>query len=364
MINGISGIIQVVHRPDRETHKVSARDTFSLQFSAAEKHGKPVLDAQGNPVSKDVMVMAFKEPGPLTPAINPFHKFPKDETLMFLMALSTRDTTYFVGHSGTGKTECVRQVAARLNYNVVQLNFDGHLTRADLIGEYKIISNGNSPEMKFRYGLVPFGFTEPGTILLFDEVDACPPETAFVLQRAISHDLQFLMHETNELFELHPQSCIVGTANTNGQGDDSGLYIAGTNVQNFSFLNRWKTTIAVDYLSAQEETEMLQRMFDGQSTNPKFKDIIASCCAVSSTARAGFKAGTLSVPMTTRDVINWLSKLRKLPYPMKTARYSFLNRMSVQDALTIGEYIQRNFKLPDGDDQKYVKRNAGTGARL
>ena len=341
-----SNITVVPNRPNRETCEVSLIETFGIETGFKMVKGEIVKDSAGNPVRKDKMLTAFKEPGILTPVKNPHYQFPREETVEFLKALAHRDTIYLLGHSGTGKTELVNQVAARLNYNVVTINFDGHLSRSDLIGDWKIV-NG---QMVFRYGLVPLGFTEPGTIVLFDEIDACPPETAFVLQRAISTELRFLMHETNQIFNLHPQNAIIGTANTNGMGDDSSLYIAGTNIQNFSFLNRWQTCIQIDYISPEVEEQILNSMFTAPHAKPYIPGVVKVLAAV----REGFKSNTISVPLTTRDGFNWMQKITRVPLPMKAARYSFLDKLPVADAISIAQLIQRHIKLPEKDDKKYL----------
>ena len=342
-----SKIVTIPHRPNRETKVFSVRETFKIETGIkTDASGSPLKDEHGNMLYKDVTIDGFSEPGILTPKLNPNYVFPKEELVQFLQALKARDTTYLVGHSGTGKTELVNQVAARLNFNVVQINFDGHLLRSDLVGDLKLVGG----EMIFRYGLVPLAFTEPGTIVLLDEVDACPPETAFVRQRAVSSDLRFLMHETNQIFELHPQNCIVGTANTNGMGDESSLYLAGTNVQNFSFLNRWKTVIQLDYISQSDEIVVLERMFP----EPHARQYIAQVVKVLAAVREAFKAGSMSMPLTTRDGINWMEKISRVPLPMKAARYSFLDKLPLNDAMAIANLIQRHFKLVDKDDTKYL----------
>jgi cobaltochelatase CobS len=348
-----SQVKKMPHAPNREMHNLSLSDTFGITLSPIMKKGKPVLDANGEVTHKDKEIKAFKEPGPLTPAHNPHYKFPKQDLIMFLMALSNRDTIYLQGHSGTGKTEMVTQIASRLNYNVVQVNFDGHLLRGDLVGDVKIVKGAT----KFRYGLVPLGFTLPGTILLFDEVDAVAPETAFVLQRAVSGDRKMLLHETNELFELHPQNCITATANTSGMGDDSSLYVAGTNIQNFSFQNRWDTVMQIEYLSPEDEEYILKEMFPKADSS-----IIKSVVQVMSNARENFKGGKLSQPLTTRDSIRWLQKISAWPLPMMTAEYTFLNRMTPEDAMAVAEIIQRIFRLPKKDSNKYVKRSTSKKA--
>ncbi len=343
-----SQVSKIPHADSRDMVDVSLSATFGIQLGPIMKKGQPVKDEQGNIQHKDKMIKGFAAPGPLTPAINPHYKFPKQDLIMFLMAMSNRDTIYLQGHSGTGKTEMVTQIAARLNYNVVQVNFDGHLLRGDLVGDVKIVNGAT----KFRYGLVPLGFTLPGTILLFDEVDAVAPETAFVLQRAVSGDRKMLLHETNEIFELHPQNCIVATANTTGMGDDSSLYVAGTNVQNFSFQNRWDTVMQIDYLSPEDEEDILKKMFPAADVG-----VIKSVVSVMANARESFKGGKLSAPLTTRDSIRWLQKISMWPLPMLTAEYTFLNRMTPEDAMAVAEVIQRVFRLPAKDSTKFVNRS-------
>lgn len=161
-----------------------------------------------------------------------------------------------------------------------------------------------------------------------------------------------LLHETNEIFELHPQNIICATANTSGLGDESGLYIAGTNVQNFSFQNRWDTVMQIEYLPAEEEEKILSKMFPKAN-----KAVVSSVVQVMTSARESFKVGKLSQPLTTRDSIRWLNKLSMWPLPMLTAEYTFLNRMTTEDAMAVAEMIQRVFRLPSKDSTKYVKRS-------
>lgn len=340
----MTNITLVPSQPNRATKKVSLVETFKIETAPVLENGVPKLGANGKPILKDVQITAFEEPGIFTPAVNPNYVFPKEELAQLLAAIENREPAYLVGHSGTGKTALVNQVAARLNYNVIQINFDGHLSRSDLIGDWRLIGGATV----FKHGLVPTAFLEPGTLVLFDEIDACPPETAFVLQRALSEELRFLMHETGELISLHPQNSIIGTANTHGFGDDSGLYAAGTNIQNFSFLNRWPTVISVDYIPQAAEAQVLKAMF------PTCHAFVGPVTLVLQAVRQGFKVGSISVPLTTRDGINWLAKIQRGILPMRAARFSFLDKLTPKDAMSIANIIARYFKLDARDDVKYV----------
>lgn len=321
-------IKKLEHAPHRATEMVSMFEVFGV----------------GDP---SIMIEKFVEPGPFTPKLDPDYIFKKTDTIYGLMALEHKQNCYFVGHSGTGKTEWIKQVAARLNYNVVLVGFDGHLLRSDLIGAHEI----RAMETPFKYGLVPQAFRMPGTILALDEIDACASETAFVLQSALSEARTLYLTETNEIIELHPQNCIMATANTTGQGDESGLYLAGTNVQNFSLLNRFKTTLKFDYLSFDDEVALLTKKYPGEDLK-----VVRGVCAILREVRNAFKAGSISRPLTTRDGINWLGKIDSIGYPMYSAGYAFLNLMSDRDANAVAEYIMGVFDPVAGDDQKYVGR--------
>lgn len=312
---------------NRKTRFVSLAETFKLDLQ------------------RDLQITAFEDRTEFVPAVDPSYVFPVEETVMFLMGLETNNTIYITGHSGTGKTELVRQVAARLNYNLVTLNFDGHLTRADLVGETEFVNN----QTQFRYGALPTAFRSPGTIILLDEIDACPPETAFVLQRALSEDRTLFLLENSESVPLHPQNRIVGTANTSGFGDPTGLYLAGTTVQNYSFMARWQMVLKLRYPSKEVERFILQKRFpevDGK--------VLSAVCDVMTKVRDGYEHSTLTFPLTVRDSINWVSKIALLDLPMKAAKVSFLNKMPVEDARTVAEVIQRTFVLPVEDDQRFV----------
>lgn len=325
--------IQVLqHQPLRPTEQVPMREVFGF---GKEKN----------------MVTRFTDSGPFVPPIDPNYKFPERETAFALLALEKRESCYLVGHSGTGKTELVHQIAARLNYNVVRINFDGHLLRSDLLGEYVFL--GANQGQQWRYGKVPLAFMLPGTIILLDEIDACPPETTFVLQRALDESKTLDLHEVNQVIPCHPQNCIFGTANTKGQGDDSGLYNAGTHIQNFSFVARWKMTLVLDYMSEADEAAMLRKRFAPDKVTD---ETIKGVCQLLASVRSQFKRGTISQPLTTRDAINWIDKLCILQKIVNAAEIAFLNRMPERDAAACAELIYASFDVTEDDSQRFARR--------
>ena len=323
---------------DRAKKQFGIREMFGLDLGYEEdQNGKPIKDKSGKKVPKERQVTGFAEPTQWTPKIDPAHVFPLEETKALLLALELKDRILLVGETGTGKTTLLEQVAARLNYSVVKINFDGAVTRQDLVGEWII----KGKEMQFQYGVLVHAFKMPGTIIILDEWDTISGECAFVLQRPLDkNDGKILLMETGgELIPMHPDNVMAATANTTGQGDDTGLYAHGTKVQNYSQLNRFGMTIRMEYLRPEKEMQMLQ------SRHPNLKKEEAQALVKAITqVREGYVRGELSVPLSPRDLINWADKYLRMGDPIRAATYCFLNRMPPEDAQVTEQLIQRSFE--------------------
>jgi cobaltochelatase CobS len=330
-------ITVVPSAPLRATARISLEAAFGLTFKSG--------------ISEDLKyIEGFASPGPLTPEIDPHYKFSMERLMSFLLALKLKDATYIAGHSGVGKSSFIAQVAARLNYNLVRINFDGNTRSSDLIGSMRAKDGATF----FSHGVLINGFTLPGTIVLLDEVDACPPDAAFAMQRGLEDDHKILIRDTSEVFSLHPQNVIVATANTTGNGDESGLYMAGTNVQNFSFINRFGTVLTFDYMPKADEINLLSRLF------PKFAEsnikAIENVAEIAHITRTQFASGNLSTPLTHRDTINWVKKMSVMPLPRRAAEYSFLNRMLPSEAVSVATLISSKFSPQPGDTTRFIKQ--------
>jgi cobaltochelatase CobS len=324
--------------PVRKKCMFSVRETFGIDMGfETDDNGNQILDAKGQPKLKDRKVQGFEEPTEFTPTIDPGYVFPKEELLVLLLGYASKDRILLVGDTGTGKTSLIEQVAARLNYSVVKINFDGCITRNDLVGEWIV----KGKEMIFQYGVLPLAFRMPGCVIILDEWDTIGEETSFVIQRPLQKDdgKLLIMETGGELIGLHEDNLIVATANTCGQGDDTGLYSQGTRIQNYSQINRFGLTIRMKYLGADKEQEMLLK---------KFPDLEKAEAQMFITAvnkvRDGYSNGQISVPLSPRDLLNWADKYLKMGDAMRAATYCFLNRMSTEDSQITQGIIQRAFE--------------------
>lgn len=324
---------------ERTRVKVNVRDVFGIDLGfQLDDNDNPITDKKGKPVPRDLMVAAYKERTPWVPAIDPDYVFPVEETKILLLGLELRDRILITGETGTGKTSLIEQVCARLNYQVVKVNFDGCITRQDLIGEWIV----KGKEMTFQYGILVRAFKMPGTVIILDEWDTISAECSFVLQRPLQKDDgNILILETGgELIPLHAENAIVATANTVGQGDDTGLYGQGTKVQNYAQLNRFGMTIKMSYLEESKEIEMIHNRFPELEPH-ECAGLVRAVNAV----RDSYANGQISVPLSPRDLINWSEKYLLLGKPVRAARYAFLNRMTAEDAMTTENILNRIFEV-------------------
>lgn len=337
----IQGGIQTIRDQYKERPKLqfSLLETFGVSMGPErDDKGQIITDEHGQPVQRDRQVTGFAEPSEHTPDINPHYVFPQDETLAILLGMNVepKDPILLVGHTGTGKTSLLEQICARLNFGCIKISYDAAVMRGDVIGEPIIIGQ----ETGFQYGIIPVAFCMPGTMIILDEWDAQNEETAFVLQRPLQkEDRSIFLLETRELIKMHPDNVICATANTNGQGDDTGLYGHGTRIQSYAQLNRFTLTVKLDYLPPEKEKELLKKAYKDLD-----EDEIDSLVAAVNKVRDGFTNGQLSVPLSTRDLINWTQKYMLFGDAERAATYCFLNRMSVEDAKVCQGIIQRSFE--------------------
>tara|TARA_B100001057_G_scaffold501169_1_gene621501 strand:- start:8369 stop:10195 length:1827 start_codon:yes stop_codon:yes gene_type:complete len=195
-------------------------------------------------------------PHPHVPEVDEDYVFRPFELLRVLYAIMTNQRCYLHGHTGSGKTTLVEQVAARLNWPFMRINFDSEITRMDLIGRDVLTNDGGVTSSKFVDGILPQMMSGP-YIGCLDEIDFVRPDIAYVLQRALEGNGLMLTEDGGRMVMPHKLFRMFGTGNTVGQGDEFGLY-QGARPQSMAFLDRFTVWIKVDYLKPSDRLKLIK----------------------------------------------------------------------------------------------------------
>ena len=245
----------------------------------------------------DIPHFQWGHPHPLVPEIDESYIFRPEALLKALTGLVRGINTYAVGHTGSGKTTLFLQIAARLNWPLVRVNFDSEITRLDLIGRdvLKVCPSNGVTVSEFIEGVLPTAIAGP-FILLCDEVDRVRPEVSYVFQRALEDQGIMLNEDGGRLVSPHDWHRIVATANTVGQGDEFGLY-QGARHQSQAFLDRFTNWIEFDYLNPADELRLLKDKASGIDD-----DTAQTIMAYVKEHRTAFTNAEILQPISTRAV--------------------------------------------------------------
>lgn len=250
--------------------------------------------------------------GHLVPKIDPYFEFTANAPEIIDALLHCKNVL-ITGPTGSGKTQELLQVMARMEIPKIRANMNGDVTARNFLG-----AKEGDPEKGtyFKYGDLPkaMGFPDglvspprPGIPLIVDEVDYTPPQIASTLSSPAEEGERSLhLMETGESFMAQSGFTILATANTGGKGDDSGQF-TGTEVLNTAFLDRFSVRLNGDYLEPKLEESMLSRRFPKESPSE-----VAKMVQMANEIRNAFTKGELALTMSTRKLIEYFDqKVRK-----------------------------------------------------
>lgn len=280
-----------------------------------------------------------------TPTINENYRFRPDLRLaMLYFLMGPRDGLYIHGPTGAGKSSLVEQTAARLGREVFKISCHERMEFPDFTGLY---IKGGHEHVEGPLTLA----MKRGGIALFDEWDQLPPSTGIGLNGVLDGQ-PLLIPETGELVKPHPMFRIAATGNSAGSGDSLRIY-KGVKAQNAAALDRF-ASLVVDYMSAEEELEVLNKSFASPEGKPLLAEPVSKAMIeVANEVRGLFKACRetgMNHTVTTRTLLRWarrsldMAKSASVQYPVMAAfEIAFLNRLDEDQRLAVEGIVARIF---------------------
>jgi hypothetical protein len=202
-------------------------------------------------------------------------------------------SSWLAGERGTGKTEFVSQLAARLQRKLFRINFDEAIERADFIGG-NTISGG---DVVWKEGVLTQAIQHQGALVLFDEIGFARPQSIAVLHSICEPSVHraVVVNETGKRIPVHKSVAFFCADNSNGHGDDQGSY-AGVRDQNSAFIDRFAYTFMFDYLPVAQESTLISKR---TGVN---KEVATMICKLAAVAREKARSGMLTQPPSLRQL--------------------------------------------------------------
>lgn len=240
---------------------------------------------------------------PYVAARNPLYKFRKDLLRPVLatwnqavnrQAHEPARGLLLTGPSGAGKTSLICQLFARLNVPVFVFDASRSMDLTDAI---RTIGLQDGDTVETLGGIIQA--MTGGYPVLINEFDVLKPEEATILYSILDNGR--CATPDGQVYTAKPGFMLVLTANTNGTGDETGLY-SGTRRQSAALLRRVRV-IEMGYMDMDDERELLKRHF------PKLSDqLLEPIIRVMSQVRSAAKdpASGILRGISTDEVIAWV----------------------------------------------------------
>ena len=208
--------------------------------------GVSVTNANGG----ELWVNLFNDPS--APAVDPCFVWTKPILQHLLLSETTGENLWFGGEKGTGKSETVRQFAAKTGRGYTRINFNKYTTAEDFIGAVGL-ENGATV---FKMGDFLRAFTTPASLILLDEITNADPAVLAVLNGFL--ETNSAVNYGGQVWRRAPNVLVFAADNTMTNGDESGRY-AGTRTMNSALADRFARLVAFKHMTIDVEIEAVVR---------------------------------------------------------------------------------------------------------
>jgi len=317
---GSGGLTITVGEVKHESQNSDVPDLKNVTVEPAKDRGLP------SKFDMQVPVLEWSFNHPAVPEINEDYIMRPEIVDPLIYALLTNKRIWIYGHTGTGKSSLVDQAAARIMYPVVRINFDSEISRMDLIGREVLREENGVTVSKFVDGILPTAMQQP-CILALDEIDFVRSDVSYVLQRLLEDDGELIITEDGgRRVKPHPMFRIVATANTQGNGDETGHY-TGARVQSAAFLDRFTVWSEATYLTKQD---VLKLVDNNETIANYYAEHVAA-----------FIGNSVRLPLTPRGLTSWADLNKVFNNVNASFEATILNRASEADRAVMKGIVDR-----------------------
>tara|TARA_B100002049_G_scaffold232055_1_gene210587 strand:- start:656 stop:1810 length:1155 start_codon:yes stop_codon:yes gene_type:complete len=289
----------------------------------ASKSGRPIM----------LKVSNRGEFSDMVPAQDPNYIFDIGMLKAVCMGLELNIPTYLWGHTGTGKTTMLEQVLHHLKLPMLRIQHTINTEECQIVGQLQANEQGTY----FAPGPLALAMRN-GWTYLADEYDAAMPAVLLAYQPVLEGKPLVIKDADEEwrVINPHPNFRFLATGNTNGSGDETGLY-AGTQIQNAANYSRFGIVENVPYMPASQEKALL---ISKCHIEPDDADKLVR---FANDVRRDFAESAGSNPIGQRELIfAGMIGIRRGDFHLGL-RQAFINKLPETSRVTCDNYAQRLF---------------------
>lgn len=329
------GTTTVAETKGIEISSVAAGEPVRANFHEVFNLGmtKEALSLKGAPIPINILTKHAKVDQDMVPEKSDEYVYDIDELKNCILALEKRIPLYVWGHKGSGKSDLIEQMCARLNRPFMRVQHSANTEESHIIGQW-VVRNGST---EFELGPLPVAM-QRGWVFCADEYDFALPSVLAVYQ-AVLEGKPLIIKEAdaaNRIIKPHPNFRFVATGNTNGSGDETGLY-QGTNLQNSANYDRFGMVVNKQYLNKKNESLILQKKVGLVATDA---DKMAEFAAL---VRESYDGGKISDTISPRTLIYAATIGIARGNFHQGLQCSFINKLTAVDRETCSGLAQRIF---------------------
>ena len=326
----------IMKRKQEQDKKMAAKETkkaFHEVFDIPSST-KGALNGRGKPIPITVLEDHDDEfARTLVPEVDPNYIFTIDRLKEAMMGIDCSIPVCAFGMAGTGKSTLFEQICARTNRPVLRVQHSGNTEESHILGQY-LVKDGET-------------YWEPGPLqicmklgitYLADEYDRGMPQVLSVYQPVLEGKPLVTKEAPPEwrIIRPHPDFRFVATGNTNGAGDETGLF-PSTALQDFANYERFGIMIEITWMPEAQEIAVIQGQ--GGILEEDARQLVRYANEV----RKQVEAGSISAPISPRALINAAQIGLRFQDYGRGLELCYINRLGKSDAEVCKQVAQRYF---------------------